>query len=811
MAATATASSSGPRYAPEDPTLPKPWRGLVDGKTGYLYFWNPETNVTQYERPVASSHMGSTVPHKSSSVPISSSVQVQQSSQGQRRDNSSNDDDDRYNRGSNSASKTLLGGRSHQSARGGSDHSLNVPNGDAGHGGSSARGYGSSGVGSGSSAESYRRRHEITVTGDDVPPPFTSFEATGFPSEILREVQHAGFSAPTPIQAQSWPVALQSRDIVAIAKTGSGKTLGYLIPGFILLKRRRNNPQLGPTVLVLSPTRELATQIQDEAVKFGKSSKISCTCLYGGAPKGPQLREVDRGVDIVVATPGRLNDILEMRRISLHQVSYLVLDEADRMLDMGFEPQIRKIVKEVPARRQTLMYTATWPKEVRKIAADLLVNPVQVNIGKVDELVANKAITQYVEVLSYMEKHRRLEQILRSQEPGSKIIIFCSTKKMCDQLSRNLSRQFGASAIHGDKSQGERDYVLNQFRTGKSPVLVATDVAARGLDIKDIRVVINYDFPTGVEDYVHRIGRTGRAGATGVAYTFFCDQDAKHASDLIKVLEGANQRVPSEIRDMSSRGGGMGRPRRQWGSGSGGRGGRYDLGYGGRDGGRGGWGFPSSSERGGGRGSDRESHDSDRYGRSFHNGHDVDAPVSYHRSFQDSVIRAGDRDGVRSRSRSPNKGSGWGDNRSRGRSRSRSVDRYDKVPPARERSPVGTFHQSTMERQSPPEPRNQRVSPYNSDNARGFKSSVDTQSCPRERSRSLSGGGGEKFGRSYDDAPQEWGGHDHKGFANGPRSSYVGEEEEEEGMIPADEEGMIPQDEDGMFQAAEEDSRLSPP
>ncbi|CAN1853222.1 DEAD-box ATP-dependent RNA helicase 46, partial [Linum perenne] len=412
------------------------------------------------------------------------------------------------------------------------------------------------------------------------------------------------FSAPTPIQAQSWPVVLQSRDIVAIAKTGSGKTLGYMIPAFLH----------GPTVLVLSPTRELATQIQAEAVKFGKSSRISCTCLYGGAPKGPQLGQLDRGTDIVVATPGRLNDILEMRRVSLGQVSYLVLDEADRMLDMGFEPQIRKIVKEVPARRQTLMYTATWPKEVRKIAADLLVNPVQVNIGSVDELVANKSITQYIEVLAPMEKHRRLEQILRSQEPGSKVIIFCSTKKMCDQLARNLTRQFGAAAIHGDKSQSERDYVLNQFRSGRAPLLVATDVAARGLDVKDIRVVINYDFPTGVEDYVHRIGRTGRAGATGIAYTFFGEQDAKHAADLIKVLEGASQRVPPEIRDMALRGGGMSKLRR-WGNGGGGRG---DFGFSGRDGGRGSWGRPSSNGGGGrGYGQDRQ----DRYNRGPNDGY----------------------------------------------------------------------------------------------------------------------------------------------------------------------------------------------
>ncbi|KAK2973315.1 hypothetical protein RJ640_027958 [Escallonia rubra] len=747
MPATATASSAGPRYAPEDPSLPKPWRGLVDGKTGYLYFWNPETNVTQYERPQASSHAGSAPSHKSPSVSISSSVQVQQSSLGQHRDSSSIDDDDRSGRGSNGGSKLASGARGSQGARAGSDYSPNIPNGTVsiGQGGSSAKG-----TVSGLSAESYRRRHEISVTGDNVPSPFMSFEDTGFPSELLREVHTAGFSAPTPIQAQSWPIALQGRDIVAIAKTGSGKTLGYLVPGFMHLKRSRNNSQMGPTVLVLSPTRELATQIQDEAVKFGRSSRISCTCLYGGAPKGPQLRDLDRGADVVVATPGRLNDILEMRRVSLSQVSYLVLDEADRMLDMGFEPQIRKIVKEVPTRRQTLMYTATWPKEVRKIAADLLVNPVQVNIGKVDELVANKSITQHVELLSSMEKQRRLEQILRSQEPGSKIIIFCSTKKMCDQLSRNLTRQFGAAAIHGDKSQGERDHVLSQFRSGRSPVLVATDVAARGLDVKDIRVVVNYDFPTGVEDYVHRIGRTGRAGATGVAYTFFGDQDAKHASELIKVLEGANQRVPSEIRDLASRGGGMGRSKRQWGSGSGGRdggyGGRYDSGYGGRDGGRGSWGGG-----GGGRGSDRESRD--RYGR---NGPGSDAPVSFHnRSFHETMVRAGD---MPRRSRSPNKGSGWVDQRgkARSRSRSRSVDRF---PPARERSPPRSFHKAMMERARSP--------PRKGDNAREAVDSAG-RGLPSER-------------------------HDGDGYANGPRPNF-GEEEEEEGMIPADEDGLIPQD-----------------
>jgi ATP-dependent RNA helicase DDX5/DBP2 len=563
--------SAGPRYAAEDPTLPKPWKGLVDPKTGYLYFWNPETNVTQYQRPVSDAQTSPAPLDMPTSEPKTSSPQVDQPSQEQHHNETSAPDDDGCGKGSEVASKAT----DYESAKPRSCEVQDIPK-------------VAFSAEQGLSAEAYCKKHEISVVGGNVPPPFTSFNDVGLPQEILRVIRSAGFSAPSPIQAQSWPIALQNRDIVAVAKTGSGKTLGYLIPSFFHLKRANKNPKMGPCVLVLSPTRELATQIQDEAVKFGKSVNISCTCLYGGAPKGPQLRELDSGTDIVVATPGRLNDILEMKRVSLGQVSFLVLDEADRMLDMGFEPQIRKIVKEISARRQTLMYTATWPKEVRKIAADLLNKPVQVNIGNVDELVANKSITQNVEVVQYNEKQRRVEQIVRSQEPGSKIIIFCSTKKMCDMLSRNLNRQFGAAAIHGDKSQGERDQVLNDFRTGKCPVLVATDVAARGLDVKDIRVVVNYDFPTGIEDYVHRIGRTGRAGATGIAYTFLGDQDGRQASNLIKILEGANQRVPPEIRELASKGGGFA-PRSKWGSSGGGDGG-----------GRGGYGGGFNRDSGGG-------------------------------------------------------------------------------------------------------------------------------------------------------------------------------------------------------------------
>eukprot|EP00850_Spirogloea_muscicola_P011673 SM000073S21449 [mRNA] locus=s73:384536:389136:- [translate_table: standard] len=514
------APAAQPRYAAADPTLPAPWKALVDDVSGYHYYWNPETNVTQYEKP----------------APVAPVV----------------------NGHSNGAYASVNGGPKLAPipTRGAQDHSLYKSSADAHQQATPdlyakrARPQGA-GAPSAAEVEAYRRAAEITVIGD-APAPFMTFESAGFSSEVLREGGHcttssflefltawlpssvqllsAGFPTPTPIQAQAWPVAMEGRDVVAVAKTGSGKTLGYLCPGFIHIQQQRVDSRMGPTVLVLAPTRELATQIQDEAVKFGRSSRLSST--------------------------------VRLRILQL---------------------------KSSNCANKTLMFTATWPKEVRRLAQEFLISPVQVNIGNTDELAANKAITQIVEMVTSYEKQRRLEQILRSQEPGAKVIIFCSTKRMCDQLARSIGREFGAAAIHGDKSQQERDYVLGQFKQGRAPILVATDVAARGLDIKDIRAVINYDFPTGVEDYVHRIGRTGRAGATGLAYTFFGQQDGKYARELIKVLEGANQNVPPELRVMATQGG-FGRVMNRWGGGGGGGGsfgggGGFGGGYGG--GGRG--------------------------------------------------------------------------------------------------------------------------------------------------------------------------------------------------------------------------------
>jgi ATP-dependent RNA helicase DDX5/DBP2 len=351
--------------------------------------------------------------------------------------------------------------------------------------------------------DAFRRKHQITISGSDVPKPVETFDEAGFPRYVMDEVKAQGFPAPTAIQSQGWPMALSGRDVVGIAETGSGKTLTYCLPAIVHINAQPLLAQGdGPIVLVLAPTRELAVQIQQEITKFGRSSRIRNTCVYGGVPKGPQIRDLMKGVEVCIATPGRLIDMLEGGKTNLRRVTYLVLDEADRMLDMGFEPQIRKIIGQIRPDRQTLMWSATWPKEVRVLAGEFLNDFIQVNIGSMD-LAANHRITQVVEVVGEMEKRDRmlkhLEKIMENKE--NKILIFVGTKRVADEITRFLrqdgwpalckfSQQFlrrnemqltSFQAIHGDKQQNERDWVLDQFKTGKSPIMVATDVASRGI------------------------------------------------------------------------------------------------------------------------------------------------------------------------------------------------------------------------------------------------------------------------------------------------------------------------------------------
>ena len=453
--------------------------------------------------------------------------------------------------------------------------------------------------------QAFRREMDISVSGHQVPRPCQTFDEAGFPPYIMKEIQRSGFVAPTAIQAQAWPVALSGRDMIGVAETGSGKTCAYILPAMVHINAqpylRRGD---GPICLVLAPTRELAVQIQAEATRFGASSRIRNMVVYGGVSRGPQARQLQRGVEILIATPGRLIDFLESGATSLRRVTYLVLDEADRMLDMGFEPQLRKIVGQIRPERQTLMFTATWPREVQAIARDFMRadQVVHITIGSLN-VTANKNIKQVVEVVSEFDKPTRLRQLLEEllAVDGGKVLVFAATKRKADVISQRL-RQDGvaALAVHGDKSQQERDWVMSEFRTGRAQLLIATDVAARGLDIKEVRYVINFDFPNSIEDYVHRIGRTGRAGAQGTAYTFFTADNQRVASALVQMLRDADHEVPVELQQMV---GGRGRARGGEGMGGGwkgrGRGGYRGGAYRGGGGG-GGYGRGGGAPRAGG-------------------------------------------------------------------------------------------------------------------------------------------------------------------------------------------------------------------
>ncbi|XP_034543109.1 probable ATP-dependent RNA helicase DDX17 isoform X2 [Notolabrus celidotus] len=389
--------------------------------------------------------------------------------------------------------------------------------------------------------EEFRRKKEITIRGSGCPKAIPAFHQAQFPQYVMDVLMQQNFKEPTAIQAQGFPLALSGRDMVGIAQTGSGKTLAYLLPAIVHINHQAYLERGdGPICLVLAPTRELAQQVQQVAFDYGKSSRIKSTCVYGGAPKGPQIRDLERGVEICIATPGRLIDFLESGKTNLRRCTYLVLDEADRMLDMGFEPQIRKIVEQIRPDRQTLMWSATWPKDVRQLAEDFLREYVQINIGAL-ELSANHNILQIVDVCMETEKDQKLFQLMEEimAEKENKTIIFVETKKRCDDLTRRMRRDgWPAMCIHGDKSQPERDWVLT--------------------DVEDVKFVINYDYPNSSEDYVHRIGRTARSTNKGTAYTFFTPGNLRQARDLVRVLAEARQAINPKLLQLVESGRGAG-------------------------------------------------------------------------------------------------------------------------------------------------------------------------------------------------------------------------------------------------------------
>lgn len=391
------------------------------------------------------------------------------------------------------------------------------------------------------------------------PKPVMKFEHAPLPSTMLGQIQLAGFQKPSAIQSFGWPIALSGRDMVGIAQTGSGKTLAYLLPALVHIAAQSPlRPGDGPIGLVMAPTRELAMQIQVEVNKFAQASGVRCTAVFGGVSRYGQASDLRRGSEIIIATPGRLLDFLEGGVTNLKRVSYLCLDEADRMLDMGFEPQIRKIVSQIRPDRQTLMWSATWPKEIQRLARDFCrEDPVKLTIGS-QELSVNPDITQQIEVVGDYEKRDRFMSWIRNVvDQDKKVLVFTETKRGADSLCRELQyQQFSANAIHGDKEQRQRDRILQEFRTGQTSILIATDVAQRGLDIKDVAFVANYDIPKNHEDYIHRIGRTGRAGSKGVAVTFFpadvhTPDVVRMARNISKSMKDVQQEPPQALLEIA--------------------------------------------------------------------------------------------------------------------------------------------------------------------------------------------------------------------------------------------------------------------
>ncbi|KAF3063738.1 ATP-dependent RNA helicase dbp3 [Daldinia childiae] len=396
--------------------------------------------------------------------------------------------------------------------------------------------------------------HQITVTDPLSDKPFRPIvEFSHLPSSaLIAKTPFASFKAPTPIQAASWPFGLSGRDIVGVAETGSGKTIAFglpLISAVLGMPKSKGSGSI--RAVVVSPTRELAMQTNEQLAKLGDLVGLKTVCIYGGASKDDQ-RVLLRKADVVVATPGRLKDFLEEGSAKLEGAKFVVLDEADRMLDKGFEDDIKRIIGCTPRKedRQTLMFTATWPQSVQALASTFMVSPVKIQIGgnASGDLQANIRIEQRVEVIDPRGKETRLLQLLKAQPKNERVLVFCLYKKEATRVEGFLlQRGIKVVGIHGDLKQEQRTRSLEAFKTGQTPVLVATDVAARGLDIPEVKLVINVTFPLTIEDYVHRIGRTGRAGKTGLAITLFTEHDKAHSGELINILKAAGQQVPEDL------------------------------------------------------------------------------------------------------------------------------------------------------------------------------------------------------------------------------------------------------------------------
>uniref|UniRef100_A0A8C6T5V0 RNA helicase n=1 Tax=Neogobius melanostomus TaxID=47308 RepID=A0A8C6T5V0_9GOBI len=412
----------------------------------------------------------------------------------------------------------------------------------------------------------------VEATGNNCPQHIEIFGDVDMGEIIMGNIALTRYTRPTPVQKYAIPIIKGRRDLMACAQTGSGKTAAFLLPvlsqlyadgpGDALHAAKNSGQENGrygrrkqyPNSLVLAPTRELALQIYDETRKFAYRSRVRPCVVYGGADTGQQIRELEKGCHLLVATPGRLVDMMERGKIALDYCNYLILDEADRMLDMGFEPQIRRIVEQdtMPPKgiRQTMMFSATFPKEIQILARDFLEDYIFLAVGRVGSTSEN--ITQKVVWVEEGDKRSFLLDLLNATGKDSLTLVFVETKKGADSLEDYLYREgYACTSIHGDRSQRDREDALQQFRSGRCPILVATAVAARGLDISNVKHVINFDMPSDIEEYVHRIGRTGRVGNLGLATAFFNDKNSNITKDLLDILVESKQEVPSWLESLA--------------------------------------------------------------------------------------------------------------------------------------------------------------------------------------------------------------------------------------------------------------------